>query len=289
MKRVLLILIALTIGVICLAQQKQSRVTLKSGTVITGTIVEINPTSHIILNVAGFETRFEMSDIASIEEASTITTTNEEILVTNPSNKVIYPPVYKVEVGPYQLEMILVKGGKFKMGYDGRGSQDLRSEPVHDVILSDFYINRVPLKKDLVDYLKSGVEEQDTKGRSYSAKSWKDANKIAKLLATATGLPFRMITESQFEYVAVIDNNPLFEVEKYEVNYCYDWFDVYLDTGRAAVDPIGPGKGRSHVIRAFSASGSNIYGRSNEYDAKPAHSIRVTFPASAIVSCIEKE
>ena len=283
MKRLIILLFAILISVLSFAQQKMTRVTLKSGTIVTGTIVEFNPSSHITLNVSGFETRIEMADVESVEaapgEAAPSLGNDASIVSVESSN---YPPVHIVEIGPYELELILVKGGQFSMGFDGRGSQKLRSEPVHEVILNDYYVNRYPLGKDLVTYLKSGKGDPDENYRSYSAKGWRDANKIAESLATVTGLPFQLISESQWEYMATTDAKSLLEVERNESNYCLDLFGEYIETARPIVDPTGPTRGSSHVVRFLDAAGPQVFGRESENKSLVSNVIRISVLASAL-------
>ena len=161
MKRLFCILFSLYLVSFCFAQQKVARVTLKSGVTITGAVIELNPISHIVIQVAGINSRLEMNEVASIEDVSS--NNNSISLESIESESTIidqgdYPDNYTLKVGPYEIEMVLVRGALFNMGYDGKGSLRKNSEPVHKVQLSSFYVNKTSLSKELVTYLKKGTE-----------------------------------------------------------------------------------------------------------------------------------
>lgn len=66
MKKLLLILIAL-LPLLASAQNGQSAVKLKNGTVLKGIIKHIDPTDALTIDIAGVETQIKMSDIAEVE------------------------------------------------------------------------------------------------------------------------------------------------------------------------------------------------------------------------------
>ena len=66
MKKLLLILIVL-FPILATAQNGQSVVKLKNGTVLKGIIKHIDPTDALTIDVAGVETQIKMSDIAEVE------------------------------------------------------------------------------------------------------------------------------------------------------------------------------------------------------------------------------
>ena len=68
MKRLLTLIILISMATICAAQSKSVKVLLKNGTTITGVLEEMDATSHIVLKVAGISNRIKMSDIDSISE-----------------------------------------------------------------------------------------------------------------------------------------------------------------------------------------------------------------------------
>ena len=292
MKRILCIVLAVFSFAFCFAQQKSARVTLKSGVVITGTITELNPASHLMIQVAGINSRIEMGDVASIEDVAPSDVSAEKT-ISNPSeansgpvviDQGMYPDTYTIKVGPYDIEMILVKGALFDMGYDGKGSLRKNSEPVHKVQLSSYYVNKSPLSKDIVSYLKKGDENHSDKTRRYSPGSAKDAIKVAEALASKANLPIVLISEAQCEYILVSDNVENFDInEKYEVLFCRDYYADYTKGTKPQVDPIGPREGRANVMRDFAAKEDEVYTRYQRNPYQPsATAIRVSVPASAV-------
>ena len=288
MKRTICLLLVLLSFSFCFAQQKVARVTLKSGVTITGTVMELNPTSHLVLQVAGINSRIEMGDVASIEDiapdnAETKTTPQE---VSNAGPVILdqgnYPATYVLKVGPYDVEMVLVQGALFDMGYDGKGSLRKNSEPVHKVQLSSYYINKTPLSKDLVAYLKKGAENHSDKVRPYSPNNAKDALSVAEKLASTTKLPIDLITEAQCEYALISDITDALDIAAKEIIWCKDFFADYTRTAQPQVDPIGPRDGRYHVMRNFAAKDDDIYTRYTTNPSNGGTSIRISILASKL-------
>lgn len=280
MKHLISFLLALVVCSLGLAQERVSKVVMKNGVTITGRIVEFNPVSHIVLNVAGFDSRIEMSDIDSIEEvkADTPITANVNQIAIDTKQ---YEETKIIQVGPYSIEMVLVPGAVFEMGYDGRGSRAMFSEPVHPVQLSSFYVNKSPLRKEVVDYVLDGKETRNEK--AYNPSFWKTANRIAEAIASKTNLPIRLISEAQCEYLSTSDfvTNKL-DIKKNEVVFCYDFYSEYRKTEMPQLDPIGPNDGSDHVIRFFTAKGEDIYTRLSSSSKFIVNSLRITIPASSL-------
>lgn len=285
----LIIITLMTIPTIALAQQKTAKVTLKNGSSFTGVVTELNLASHITILIAGFENKISMSDVQSIED---VATPNSVTLPNKKTFQVIedvvkYPKSVMITAGPYEIEMVLVTGGVFSMGYDGNGSVRMGSEPVHDVLLNSFYINKEPLSKELVKYLKKSKIGTSQNYSRFSPDSWKEASSVVELLAKATGFPTKLITESQWEYVAVTQKG-IFDINFEEVNFCRDWYGEYPYTDSPLVNPIGPDKGRSHVARWYSADEREVYRRkragdvSNSVETASYKAIRFTIMASEI-------
>lgn len=280
MKHAITIFLALVICSVGFSQERVSKVVLKNGVTVTGRIVEFNPVSHIVLNVAGFDSRIEMSDIDSIEEAKTdgpVTIDRNQTVI----DATQYEETVFIQVGPYSIEMVLIPGAVFEMGYDGRGSRAMGSEPVHPVQLSSFYINKSPLRKEVVDFIIDGKETQNRK--DYSTSIWKNANRTAEALASTTNLPIRLITEAQCEYVSTSDFAiSKLDIKKNETVFCYDFYSEYRKTSIPQVDPIGPNDGSEHVIRYFNAKGEEVYTRLPSSGKLVVNSFRITIPASSL-------
>ena len=288
MKRVVCLLLSVLFFSLCYAQQKVARVTLKSGVSITGTVTELNPVSHLVIQVAGNSTRIEMSDVSSIEDVAQDNDIILPISDENDQTKVFlerenYPESYTLDVGPYKLDLVLIQGGLFDMGYDGRGSLAMKSEPVHKVQLSSFFVNKAALSKDMVSYIKNGTENHNAKVHIYSPSSSKDALGIAENLSNITNFPFRLISEAQCEYVLTTGLFEKLVLNKSEVIYCSDYFSEYTKSSKPQVDPVGPNNGKYRVIRVFSAKDTYAYSRFNSRDYMKCDAIRISIPASVLV------
>ena len=289
MKRLLITLFAVLLSVICLAQQQVAKVTLKNGTVLTGQVSELDPISHVKLIVGGFETTINMADVASIENVKDEKADKQEnvqgqtAIIPEAHDYDGLPELYNLKVGPYVVEMKLIKGTTFSMGYDGDGSMRMDSEPVHDVTLTSFYINTSPLDKDLVGYIKKGKEEHSKRSSVYHPFTRKDAKGVAEKLAETTQLPIDLITEAQWEYVAV-NFDSVFAWSSRESNYCYDFYGSYTSSKTPPVDPKGPKSGMRYVKRKLGMFPTSVYTRfdTSEETAPDARAIRITFPAKAI-------
>lgn len=285
MKQILLIVLALLLTTLCMAQQQKAKVTLKNGTVLTGPVSELNPTSHIKLLVGGFETIINMDDIESIENVAEYRDAEQEPIseVAEVFDYDGLPEEYNLQVGPYVIEMKLVNGTTFSMGYDGHGSLKMNSEPVHDVTLSSYYINARPLNKDVIGYIKKGKEEHGKPNSVYRPLSRRDAKEVADKIAEISGVPVDLITEAQWEYAAV-NINGIFDTTESEWNFCLDWYGNYSSSKAVQVDPVGPISGKGYVIRMYENDPRTVYYRtSTSYSDFSLHyAIRITFPAKSI-------
>ena len=231
-----------------------------------------------------------MSDVQSIED---VTATNYTTLPNKKKFQVIedvvdYPKSVVLKAGPYEIEMVLVTGGVFSMGYDGDGSIRMGSEPIHDVLLNSFYVNKKPLSKDLVKYLKKGKVEDSRSDSQFAPGGWKEAYSVVEMLAKATGTPAELITESQWEYVAVTQKG-VFDPNSEELNFCRDRYGEYPNTDSPLVNPTGPNGGRSHVARWYCDDEKDIYRRRRSVDVTNSaetlslrRAIRFTIMASEI-------
>ncbi len=149
--------------------------------------------------------------------------------------------------------MILVRGGVFNMGYDGPGSRSYKTEPVHKVRLSSFYVSREMFNED-VAYSLLGKEFKGDKIDTFRTKNWEEAKQIVDKVAEQESLPYRLLTESEWEYAMI---TPYVETvfkkctrtNGRKEEWCSDFMSEYRESPQT--NPTGPVSGKKHVARGY--------------------------------------
>ncbi len=149
---------------------------------------------------------------------------------------------WQFEIGGSKLEMVLVEGGSFDMGADGRAEFTHEDEkPVHRVQLDSYYIGRYEVTNALwkaVMGAEAGIktkaeEDQLPVQRRTRTEIKAFCNKLGEL----TGKSFRLPTEAEWEYAA--------RGGRYSKGYLYsgsdDWADVaWINlTSGGVMHPVG--------------------------------------------------
>ena len=269
MKKVFILLL-MFVALTCNAQTSNVKVTLKSGVVISGTLKELVVTDHITVNVSGVESIIPMTEVDKIEhiegkdnvEPKNVSNvlTPEKYGIYEITDQGNYPESFVLELDGQKITMILVRGGVFNMGYDDRHSLSMKSEPVHQVTLSSFYISKEAISRRVTQKLLGLKIKNDKKRDNFVATDkWDDASRLVQAIADATHKPYRMVTEAEWEYASLMPfAKQIFGDERYQ-EWCFDYFDDYESTSQ--VNPTGPINGKKHVTRSFN-------GRRNIWDRK---------------------
>lgn len=276
------------VALVCHAQTSGVKVTLKSGIVISGYLKELIATDHITVSISGVDSKIPMTEVDKIEhvEVKGVTETNNATDILSPdkygsfviTDKDKYPESFVLKLDGQEITMVLVRGGVFNMGYDDRHSLSMKSEPVHQVTLSSYYVSKECVSRRVAKNLLGLKIKNDKKiDNFFATDKWTDASALVKAIAEATNKPYRMLTEAEWEYAALMPfAKDIYGDQIYE-EWCFDVFDEYKSTNQT--NPTGPASGKNHVTRSFNAR-RNIWDRRNMEKFK--FFFRIAIDASAM-------
>lgn len=293
MKKFFTLFLMLLCSITAFCQSSQVKVTLKSGVVITGNLKELVPSEYIHLLVSGVDTKVSMSDVQSIESLSDTNTSDIEQgkkgldmvygkYVITDNNE--YPETINVLIGGREMEMRLVRGGSFIMGYDARHSLAMESEPIHQVNLSSFYISTSHITREQVNNLLNKDLKIKKPNIPFFADKWEQADEIVKAIAVQSNKPYRLSTEAEWEYCSLMDfADDLFGKDKY-FEWCSDFYGEYDEVEQT--NPTGPAIGKKHVERSYNVGRNKWQRKFNNSNGMAGeayhHGVRIAISADKI-------
>ncbi|MCP4258125.1 MAG: formylglycine-generating enzyme family protein, partial [Planctomycetes bacterium] len=189
-------------------------------------------------------------------------------------------------------DMVYIKGGCFDMGNifgeeEGEWVGDER--PVHTVCVGDYYLGKTEVtQKQWVDIMGHNPSKFKSGDRPVERVSWNSVQDFIKKLNKATGMNYRLPTESEWEYAArngggkekwagtgkeseldeyawyysnsardgthaVAEKEPnglgLYDMMGNVWEWCSDWYDRNYYENSPAKNPQGPSDGATRVLR----------------------------------------
>ena len=255
MKQLLLLLIVF-IPLMTKAQNKQSVVTLKSGTELKGIIKSIDPLDALVIVIAGVETTIKMADVARIEEeeSRTVVVSEPQTPQLSPNAKLVvtdmaeYPDSFTLKVFDTEINMILVRGGDMNMGFDGDNSMEMKSEPVHKVTVTSFYISDTFIPSILAQKL---TDKKINTKWPYHEDRWQEVNDMIAKISLEVGMPLRLPLEAEWEYAACSKQQKQIFTKCSNNEFCFDFFADFEKLQESVIDPTGPESGKRHVARYY--------------------------------------
>jgi formylglycine-generating enzyme required for sulfatase activity len=148
-----------------------------------------------------------------------VTADTADTAVAIPPAPVSPPPVKKIAKAPPpppshqqkrypisvpDIEMIYVKGGKFRMGCPMEDQACVADErPVHEVKINDFLIGKYPVtQKQWKSVTGANPSNFDGDDLPVEQVSWDDIQVFLEKLNAMTGKRYRLLTEAEWEYAA---------------------------------------------------------------------------------------
>ena len=142
-----------------------------------------------------------------------------------------------IALRPYPGDFFLM-GKTFDQGI-------VRNPNIRAVLQEGFALGTEPVSQALwVAVMGSNPSARKKDSAPVTRVSWEDAVKFTKKLSKATGLPFRLATETEWEYAARTDSHVKADIRE----WCSDFFEEKFRDS-LYVNPQGPSSGTGHVVR----------------------------------------
>lgn len=261
MKKFCIICILLLFCGVLSMKAEKVKVSLKSGVTLVGELVEMDVNSHVKVLIGGLESVISMADIESVEMVDD--SNLQSNIQNNQSIKLLagdyevtdnraYPDSFVVNIAGQEFTMLLVRGGTFTMGFDGRHSMSWESEPMHRVTISSFYISKELVSSGLANSILGKKTKTKDFSQPFDARYRKDVESLLDSIGIITMKSFRLPTEAEWEYTAIgpLAYNVLGKKNGDRMwEWCEDWWGKF--TPNSQINPNGPDPGKYHVLRSY--------------------------------------
>ena len=125
-----------------------------------------------------------------------------------------------------------------------------RSEPVHKVSVTSFYMSDMYIREGML------AKSKSSKSHDYLyTHEWEEVDKYVTDISRELDLPLRLPTEAEWEFSTYSASRSELFKDFRDSEWCSDFFDDYGDfiEDDSNIDPVGPKKGRYHVVRSIDA------------------------------------
>ena len=159
---------------------------------------------------------------------------------------------YTFTVKGESFQLAAMPAGTFAMG-ETLDQGRYRTPSIHQVILDGYAIGTAEVTQALWKaVMGNNPSPKDMPAAPVSGVSWNDAQKFLKKLSKATGIPFRLPTEAEWEYAA--------RRREGMTGGAWEWCSDHWteDLGNSlTVNPLGPEEGEERALRGGSALEKN--------------------------------
>ena len=155
--------------------------------------------------------------------------------------------LFHLKAGDVEFTLRGLPGGTFQMGQTFDQGM-VRNPSIHAVILDGFAIGTGEVSQALWEEVMGKNPSSVKKPEAPVTRvDWKDAVQFTEKLSRKTGIPFRLATESEWEYAARQDASMAEGVRE----WCSDrWAEKFRDS--LYINPQGPSVGEERVVRGGS-------------------------------------